>query len=95
VGKVAAPAWVTADGGDRAAAPVWAMTGGEGKVMVPAEATTGTGESGPVLGRGGTTSQGRNCDRGRSWYARLPFGRIRQLGGVPAGEAFASGPPYV
>jgi len=93
VGKVAAPAWVTADEGDRAAAPVWAMTVGEGKVMVPAEATTGTGESGPVLGRGGTTSRDRNRVCGRSWFERLPFGRIGQFGGVPASEAAARGSP--
>ena len=79
----------------RGVVPVGAVTDGKGRAVVPVEGMPGTHDSGPASGRGGTTSQGRNCDRGRSWYARLPFGRIRQLGGVPAGEAFASGPPYV
>lgn len=77
----------------RGVVPVGAVTDGKGRAVVPVEGMPGTHDSGPASGRDGTTSQGRNCDRGRSWYARLPFGRIRQLGGVPAGEATASGPP--
>ena len=77
----------------RAVVPVGALAGGEGRAVAPVGVMTGIHDSGPASGRGGTTSRGRNCDRGRSWCARLPFGRNRQLGGVPVGEVTASGPP--
>ena len=92
-GRAVVPVEVVTDGKGRAVVPVGAVTDGKGRAVVPVGRMPGTHDSGPASGRGGTTSQGRNCDRGRSWYARLPFGRIRQLGGVPAGEAVASGPP--
>ena len=92
-GRAVVPVGALAGGEGRAVVPVGALAGGEGRAVVPVGVMTGIHDSGPASGRGGTTSRGRNCDRGRSWCARLPFGRTRQLGGVPVGEVTASGPP--